>query len=60
MVSAVGIAERPLVSLLHRVAALSAAALGVKRDSSYADVWRAFGNVCNKNPQDHGDDKAHQ
>ena len=42
MVSAVDMAKRALVSVLLRVAALYAVALGVKRDAPDAEVKRVF------------------
>ena len=60
MVSAVDMAKRALVSLLHRLALLYAVTLGVKRDSPDAEVKRAFRKVCKKSHPDRGGNKAHQ
>ena len=60
MVSAVDMAKRALVSVLLRVAALYAVALGVKRDAPDAEVKRAFRKVCKKSHPDRGSNKAHQ
>ena len=60
MVSAVDMAKRALVSLLHRLALLYAVTLEVKRDSPDAEVKRAFRKVFKKRHPERGGNKAHQ
>ena len=60
MVSAVDMAKRALVGLLHRLAVLYTVTLGVKRDSLDAEVKRAFRKVRKKSHPDRGGNKAHQ
>ena len=60
MVSAVDMAKQALVSVLLRVAAQYAVALGVKGDAPDDEVKRAFRKVCKKSHPDRGSNKAHQ